>query len=98
MSHAVTVPDELYRAIEDYATRRGESAEAVILAWAESLKQRSDATTESPPSEVSSRVNNPTYDPWAGFRGIAEGRSADSIDRHDTYLAQEYTFPHAADR
>jgi hypothetical protein len=99
MSHAVLIPDELYRAIEAYAARRGESAEAAILAWAESLReQRSEATGETVPTEASGRIDDPQHDPWAGFRGIAEARSADSIDRHDAYLAEEYTATHAPDR
>jgi hypothetical protein len=100
MSHAVLIPDELYRMIEEYAARRGESAEAAILAWAESLReQQSEATAETAPTEAASdRINDPEHDPWAGFRGIAEVRSADSIDRHDAYLAEEYTATHAPDR
>jgi hypothetical protein len=98
MSHAVLIPDELYRTIEEYAARRGESVEAAILAWAASLKQRSEAASEMARTEAASRIDDPAHDPWAGFRGIAEVRSPDSIDRHDAYLAEEYTATHEPDR
>lgn len=98
MSHAIIIPDELYRTIEEYAARRGESAEAAVLAWAASLKQSSATTTEAASTESASPIDDPLRDPWAGFRGMTAVHSPDSIDRHDAYLAEEYMASHEPER
>jgi hypothetical protein len=98
MSHTITIPDELYRAIEEFAARHGETAEAAILAWAESLVRSGTGTTPMANSEPASRVDDPRYDPWAGFRGATEAMSADSVDRHDVYLAEDYLANHEPDQ
>lgn len=104
MSHTISIPDELYHAIEEYAARRGETAEAAVLAWAEQLARFTASAPSMPESgpenglEVPSRVDNPRFDPWAGFRGVAEAKSADSVDRHDSYLAEDAFATHEPER
>lgn len=98
MSHIITIPDELYRAIEEYAARRGETAEAAVLAWAEQLAQSPASATPTEVSDASGRVDDPRFDPWAGFRGVAQAKSADSVDRHDQYLAEDALATHEPER
>lgn len=87
MSHVLELPDEVYKQIEAYAARRGQTPADVVREWA-----AANAGTESMPGEQ--RVGNPAYDPWAGFRGISQALSPDSVDRHDEYLAAEYEDTH----
>jgi hypothetical protein len=84
MNHAVLIPNELYRAIEEYAARRGESAEAAILVWAESLRGE-----RAPGEKNDADVYNPADDPLAAFLGRGELPSPDAIRRHDDAIAQE---------
>jgi hypothetical protein len=96
MSHTIELPDELYRALERYAAQRGQTAEAAILAWATTIQREATAATNHSGAQTS--INDPTRDPWAGFRGATTALSPDSLDRHDAYLAEEYTKRHDADK
>ena len=102
MSHTIELPDELYRAIERYAAQRGETAEAVIVAWAASIQREVlTAPAESrngATGSIADGNNDPARDPWAGFRGATTALSPDSLDRHDAYLAEEYTKSHDDDK
>lgn len=86
MSHTITIPDELYRAIEVYAARRGETAEAAILAWAGGLPNHQD---EARPEDVDGYVYDPAQDPLAAFLGRGELTHPDAIRRHDEVIADE---------
>ncbi len=86
MSHAVVIPDDLYRAIEDYAARRGESAEETILAWARSLLEQAEQASAE---EDEASVYDPADDPLAAFLGQGVLTSPDAIRRHDEAIAQE---------
>lgn len=85
MSHTITIPDELYHAIEEYAARRGETAESAILAWAESLH----AVSEPGTAEELDSAYDPADDPLAAFLGKGELTSPDAIRRHDEAIADE---------
>jgi hypothetical protein len=89
MSHAVMIPDDLYRVIEAYAAGRGESAEAVILAWARGLGEQHEQRGQAPVEEDDTFVYNPADDPLAAFLGKGELTSADAIRRHDEAVAWE---------
>ena len=93
MSHAVVIPDELYRAIEEYAERRGESAEAAILAWSRSLHEQEE---QAPAEEDGANVYDPTDDPLAAFLGKGVLTSPDAIRRHDEAIAEEALAEHRA--
>ncbi len=84
MSHAVLIPDELYRAIEAYAARRGESIEAAILAWAESPREQ-----RAPVEDNDANAYNPADDPLAAFLGRGELTSPDAIRRHEALDAHD---------
>lgn len=84
MSHTIMIPDELYRAIEAYAARRGESAEAAILAWAQSLHSESKSETNN-----NNDVYDPADDPLALYLGKGQLTSPDAIRRHDEAIADE---------
>ena len=86
MSHAVMIPDELYRAIEEYAARRGETAEAAIRTWAESLYTQNHVDEAD---ENGNYVYDPADDPLAAFLGKGELTSPDAIRRHDDDIAEE---------
>jgi hypothetical protein len=68
MSHAVVIPDELYYAIADYAARRGESAEEVILAWARSLREQEE---QAPEEDGTVQLRVPHFPTIASLAGIA---------------------------
>lgn len=90
MSHTIELPDELYRAIERYAAQRGETAEAVIVAWAESLATPSSPPLlEQAPEGMSGYVYDPAEDPLAEFLGAGELTAPDAIRRHDEAIAAE---------
>ena len=80
MSHAVTIPDELYRTIEAYAARRGESAEDAILAWARSLHEQREL---APVEDNGTAAYHPDDDPLAVFLGTGVLTSPDAMRRHD---------------
>lgn len=91
MSHTITIPDELYRAIEEFAARQGETAEAAIIAWAESLYKRGDPALAV---EDSGFVYDPADDPLAAFLGKGEMTHPDAIRRHDEAVADEASDAH----
>lgn len=84
MSHIINIPDELDRAIEEYAARRDETAEAAIRAWAENLHALNE-----PEADDGDFVCDPAGDPLAGFLGKGELTSPDAIRRHDEAIADE---------
>lgn len=86
MSHVIELSDEVYKAIEAYAAKHKQTPEEVIQAWAKAASTGETATGHE--AGEHERVNDPAYDPWAGFRGVTELLSEDSLDRHDAYLAQ----------
>lgn len=87
MSHVLELQDEVYKQIEAYAASRGLTPAEVVREWAAANTHAESTTGEQ-------RVGNPAFDPWAGFRGIAQALSPDSVDRHDEYLAVEYENTH----
>jgi hypothetical protein len=93
MSHAALIPDELYRAIEAYAARRGESAEEAILAWPERLREQREC---APVEDNDANVYHPADDPLAAFLGRSELPSPDAIRWHDDAIAQEALDAHDA--
>lgn len=94
MSHTIALPDDTYQAIADYAARQGQSPEAIIQEWAASLRQQ---LVEQPTLPDEQRIDDPRFDPWAGFRNATTALSPDSIDRHDEYLAQEAASNHESE-
>ncbi len=100
MSHTIELPDEIYRALERYAAQRGQTPEAAVLAWATTIQREVAAATDQSSAQdaLQDGVNDPARDPWAGFRGATTALSPDSLDRHDAYLAEEYTKSHDADK
>ncbi len=73
MSHVIELPDHIYRAIERYAAQRGQSPEAVILAWGKAIEDEVAAEAQlaetTAPTVDASRIDNPQFDPWAGLHG-----------------------------
>jgi hypothetical protein len=98
MSHVIELPDDLYRAIERYAAEHGETAEAVIIALAQSVAAQAGPAKPTGEQPAENGIDDPTRDPWAGFRGITTMLSPDSLERHDAYLAEEYTKRHESDQ
>lgn len=91
MSHAVELPDDLYRMLAAYAAQHDQTLEETIRTWADAASRGSGghpSPSLSGEKDVA-RVENPAFDPWAGFRGTAVLLSPDSLDQHDAYLAQE---------
>ena len=82
MSHAIELPDDLYLAVAEYAAQHGLTPEEVIRVWATAAGQENAIVSPA-------RIDDVAFDPWAGLRSTTELVSADSLDRHDTYLAQE---------
>jgi hypothetical protein len=87
MSHTLELPDEVYKLIEAYAASRGQTPAEAVGEWAEANANLEDLFDEQ-------RIGNPAFDPWAGFRGISQALSPDTIERHDKYLAAEYEDSH----
>ncbi len=86
MSHTIELPDELYRTIEHYAAQRGETAEAVILHWAQTL---TNPSAQPLPEDMTGYVYDPAEDPLAEFLGAGELTAPDAIRRHDEAIAAE---------
>ena len=83
MSHTLSLPDEVYQLIKDYAAARGQSAEEVVVAWASSIAGKSRQPTEA--------VYNPADDPLAEFLGTGELTDPEAIRHHDAVFAEEGT-------
>ncbi len=92
MSHLVPIPDDLYARIAAYAARQGQSPEEFVVATA---IEAIDEGALVAPAEVVVEGYDPADDPLANFSGKFELLSADSIERHDYYLAGEAIDPHA---
>jgi hypothetical protein len=86
MAHTVELPDDLYRAIERYAAERGETAEALILAWAQSL---TNPASHPSPTQTAEPMYDPADDPLAEFLGTVELIEPDAVRRHDEVIADE---------
>lgn len=93
MTHTLELPEEIYQALTEEAARRGQSPQALIQAWVATLH----AETTTPAAKDEQRVNNPQFDPWAGFRNATTALSPDSLDRHDEYLANEAVNSHESE-
>lgn len=87
MSRVLELPDEVYKQIETYAASRGQTPAEVVREWAAANAAAGTTFDEQ-------RVGNPAFDPWAGFRGVSQALSPDSVDRHDEYLAAGYEDAH----
>ncbi len=98
MSYSIQLPDEVYEAIKTYASQRGETPETLIRAWAATLHEQVAEQTMVGPKKGANGIDNPTYDPWADFRGSTTALSPDSIERHDAYLASESLNVHESDK
>lgn len=81
MSHTLSLPDEVYQLIKDYAAVRGQSAEEVVAAWASSIAGQAWEPAEA--------VYDPADDPLAEFLGVGELTDPEAIRHHDAVFAEE---------
>lgn len=95
MSHTIEVSDDIYRALMQRAAREGKTLEMLIQEWATSITEQKPTTASTVLPDP--RVDHPQYDPWAGFRNATTALTADSVDRHDAYLAQETVDGHESE-
>lgn len=86
MSHTIEISDDIYQILANRAAREGKTPETLVREWATSLVEPNEAASDARGEQ---RVNDPRYDPWAGFRNATTALSADSIDNHDAYLAED---------
>ena len=89
MSHVIELPDNIYHTLKDYATKHGQTPESLVSAWVESIGEQAGDTQNTEQPASNENAADTSRDPWAGFYGITELLSPDSLDRHDYYLAQE---------
>lgn len=87
MSHAVMLPDELYRKVQDYAARSSQEPDALIVEWVEQAAQQATLT----PEEETELANDPLFQ----IAGMFASDQPGWVDRHDEYLADEYASTHA---
>ena len=88
MSHAVYLPDDVYRTIEAYAAKHGQKPEEVIQTWALALREQAEPTPDT-------FQYDPAEDPLAEFLGTGELISPDAIRKHDEAIAEEALNAHA---
>lgn len=86
MSRTIELPDEAFRAIERYVAQRGETPEAVIIAFAQSVVVRVSASVVE---DISGYVYDPADDPLAEFLGTVELTQPDAVRRHDEVFGSE---------
>ena len=90
MNHTIQLPEAVYQTIAAYAARHGQTPEEAIASWAGHIENLPGGGAPPPAKGgAEERVNNPAFDPWAGFRGITTALSPDSVERHDAYIAEE---------
>jgi len=87
MSHAILVPDELYRKVQDYAARSAQEPDALIVEWVEQAAEQAAHTIE----EEADLANDPLFQ----VAGMFASNEPGWVDRHDEYLADEYGNAHA---
>jgi hypothetical protein len=101
MGHVIELPDHIYRAIERYAAKRGQSPEAVILEWGKAIEAEVEAQAQAGAAPSTSfdpsRIDNPQFDPWSGMHRAFTANPADLTVRHDEYLAEEYADTHSTE-
>jgi hypothetical protein len=81
MSHTLSLPDEIYQLIKDYAAAHGQTAEEAVAAWASSIAGQARQPAEA--------AYNPMDDPLAEFLGTGELTDPEAIRRHDAVFAEE---------
>src|SRR5690348_152572 len=99
MSQAIMLPDDLYRALAEYAAQRRQTLEEALAALVRSLPAEEHPPMSGTTSAESTRngseaTSTELDDPWQGFYGAFEPEHPDLAERHDYYISQESLNPH----
>ncbi|WIG58201.1 MAG: hypothetical protein OJF49_000946 [Ktedonobacterales bacterium] len=84
MSHAFSVPDEVYTTLETYASRKGKTIEELFQEWVQDLRQQADTMSEEQPARAASE--NELAAAQAEFfalAGMFTSGVPDLAERHD---------------
>jgi hypothetical protein len=87
MSYTFQVPDELYERLEEYAARRGQTPDELLLAYIEEIARQAEGGQPGQQSVVGE-------DPLLPFVGAFVFGVRDLAEHHDHYLAQAYVDDH----
>ena len=94
MSQAVSVPDELYHSLSQYASARHETVEEALAALlSTALSERSAARLQSIGGGANAEAELGqapiSAGPWEGLFGAFESPYPDLVARHDYYVGIE---------
>lgn len=104
MSHTITLPDELYRALETYAAERQQTPEEALASLVRDIQPQGAGAAPVAPTGDQQTAGTPDAednaeygDPWEGFRGKYTADVPDLMLNHDKYLAEAYLDTHDGD-
>jgi len=91
MSHAVEVPDDLYRKIADYATIAKQEPDMLILEWVKAATEHLTAIPVTPPANVTfdDPAQRGSTDPMTLLAGIIDSHDPGWANDHDTYFGSD---------
>lgn len=86
MSHAFSVPDEVYATLEAYASRKGKTIKELFQAWLQDMRQQADTAPEEESARTTSENEQEVAAAQAEFfalAGMFTSGAPDLAERHD---------------